>query len=267
MAAMPTEKSVTFNDLTWSYRTAGKGAPLIWLHGLWGEPGWEPHHERLAEEYTVYAPVLPGYFGSDFPPWMAAMDDVALLLVAFLDALSLGSVFVAGHSIGGWAAAEVAIFRPQRVRGLVLIDPLGLCLDWTRIPNIFYCDPAALPGIFFSDAQAKTVSHYLPPPTRWDEKYIINRAASARLTFEPYLHSKRLAVRLPFAEVPAAIVWGAEDRLLSPDHAAQWKALMPSAQTVIIGGAGHFPHVERPDTCLPAILRFLQAAAGKEDPR
>lgn len=267
MAATPETKTVTFSGLTWTYRTAGKGPPLIWLHGLWGEPGWEEHHARLAEQYTVYAPILPGYDGSDFPPWMSTMEDVALLLIEFLDALSLNAVAVAGHSLGAWAGAEAAIFRPARVNALVLIDPLGVCLDWTRVPNIFYCDPAALSGIFFSAPDCAAAAQYLPPPSQWDERYIVNRAASARLTFEPYLHSRRLPVRLRFADVPALIVWGAEDRLLGVDHAAQWKALMPHAEIAIVKNAGHFPHVEQTGACLPVILQFLQAANKRERSR
>jgi pimeloyl-ACP methyl ester carboxylesterase len=267
MTLIPETKTITFDGLTWSYWVAGKGEPLLWLHGLSGEPSWEPHLARLAEQYRLYVPVLPGYQGSDFPSWMSTMEDAALLLVEFLDALSLDVVAVVGHSLGGWAAAEVAVFRPIRVRRLVLIDPLGLCLDWTRIRNIFYCDPATLPGIFFSDSDGESASRYFPPTARWDERYIVNRAASARLAFEPYLHSRRLSVRLRFADTPALVIWGAEDRLLGSEHAQEWKARMPDAQTLVISGAGHFPHVEQPDACLPPILTFLHATNGREDAR
>lgn len=267
MALTPEVKTITFNGLTWSYWMAGTGPSLIWLHGLWGEPEWEEHHERLAEQYKVYAPVLPGYYGSDFPPWMSTMEDVALLLIDFMDALSLDAVSICGHSLGAWAAAETAIFRPGRVKAMVLVDPLGVCLDWTRIPNVFYCDPAALAGTFFSLPSCAAAAHYLPPPSQWDERYIVNRAASARLTFEPYLHSRHLPVRLRFANTPALIIWGADDRLLGADHAAQWKALMPAADIAIVKNAGHFPHVEQVNTCLPIMLQFLEATNNRERSR
>ena len=95
--AKPETKQVILEGLTWTYWTAGKGEPLLWLHGLWGEPGWEEHHERLAEHYTIYAPILPGYYGSDFPTWMSTMEDAALLLIEFIDALSLKFVSIVGH--------------------------------------------------------------------------------------------------------------------------------------------------------------------------
>jgi pimeloyl-ACP methyl ester carboxylesterase len=257
--------TVRFNDSTWSYRRAGAGPPLVWLHGLWGEPGWEPHHRQLAERHTVYAPALAGYHGSTAPEWLSDMEDVATLLAEFLEALQLDRPHVVGHSLGGWAAAELAIFRPASIRSLVLIDPLGLALDWTRMPNIFYNDPAALPGIFFADPSSEAAHRYVPPPVEWDERFIMNRVASTRLVFDPYLHSRKLAVRLRFATVPALVLWGERDRLISADHAREWRARMPKADVAIVKGAGHFPHVEAAEESLEAIRGFLgSVGAGRE---
>ena len=256
----PQVSRVTFNGSTWTYRYAGSGPPVVWLHGLWGEPGWEPHHQRLAERHTVYAPALAGYDGSTAPDWLSDMEDMATLMVEFLDALGLERVDVAGHSLGGWAAAEVAVFRPSRLRRLVLIDPLGLCLDWTEVPNIFYNDPAALPGIFFADPSYPAARRYVPPPAEWDDRFILNRMASIRVTFEPYLHSRKLGERLRFADVPTLVVWGADDGLLHPRHAREWQTRMPNCEVTLVESAGHFPHVERADVCLPRIMTFLEPA-------
>ena len=87
-------------DSTWTYLCAGKGPSVVWLHGLWGEPGWELHHQRLAEHYTVYAPALPGYHGSSFPQWMIDSEDAATLVIDFLETIKLERPFVIGHSLG-----------------------------------------------------------------------------------------------------------------------------------------------------------------------
>ena len=71
------EHVVKCYDSTWTYLCAGEGPSVVWLHGLWGEPEWELHHQRLAEHYTVYAPALPGYHGSSFPQWMIDSEDAA----------------------------------------------------------------------------------------------------------------------------------------------------------------------------------------------
>lgn len=257
--------AVKFNDSTWTYQRAGEGPPLVWLHGLWGEPGWELHHQRLAGRYTVYAPALPGYHGSSAPDWLADMEDVATLLAEFLDALGLDRPHMVGHSLGGWAAAELAVFRPSSIRSLVLIDPLGIAIDWTQIPNIFYNDPAALPGIFFANPSLQAARRYVPPPVEWDERFIMNRVASTRVAFDPYLHSRKLGIRLRFANVPTLIIWGEQDALVSADHAKEWRARMPKADVSIVKGAGHLPHVERPEECVPLVLDFLGGVPGSKE--
>jgi len=256
---------VRFNNSAWSYQRAGQGQPLVWLHGLWGEPGWEPHHQRLAERYTVYAPALAGYDGSTAPDWLTDMEDMATLLVEFLEALELDRPHLVGHSLGGWAAAELAVFRPSSIRSLVLIDPLGVALDWTKMPNIFYNDPKSLPGLFFADATIPAARRYVPPPFEWDERFITNRAASARLVFEPYLHSRKLGVRLRFANVPALILWGERDALISAAHAEEWAARLPNTEVKLVQGAGHTPHVECPDACMPHLLEFIARATKSEE--
>ena len=44
-------------------------------------------------------------------------------------------------------AAEMAVLRPRWLAAMVLVDPLGLTDDWTQIPNVFYADPAMVPGL------------------------------------------------------------------------------------------------------------------------
>jgi pimeloyl-ACP methyl ester carboxylesterase len=260
------ERAVTGHDSTWTYLCAGKGPPVVWLHGLWGEPGWDLHHQRLAERYTVYAPALPGYHGSSFPQWLVDCEDAATLLIDFLEALKLERPILMGHSLGGWIAAEAAIFRPLHLTGLVLVAPLGIALDWTQAPNIFYYDPMALPRLFFADPALAAARRYVPPPSAWDERLLHNREASMRLAFQPYLHSRRLKERLRFIEAPTLIVWGEQDKILGAEHAREWQARLPRAQAALISAAGHFPHVERPEACLPTLIEFLDTLSAKEVP-
>ena len=258
------EHVVKCYDSTWTYLCAGEGPSVVWLHGLWGEPGWELHHQRLAEHYTVYAPALPGYHGSSFPQWMIDSEDAATLVIDFLETLKLERPLIIGHSLGGWIAAEAAVFRPNHFAGLALIAPLGIALDWTQAPNIFYYDPMALPGLFFADPTLVAARRYAPPPNEWDERFLHNREASMRLAFQPYLHSRRLKERLRFVTVPTLVVWGEQDKILSVEHAKEWQMRLPHTDVALIPRAGHFPHVEQPEVCLPALLEFLRTLSVKE---
>jgi pimeloyl-ACP methyl ester carboxylesterase len=59
---------------------------------------------------------------------MVDVEDVATLVIDFLDTLKLERPLLIGHSLGGWIAAEVAVFRPDSLAGLALIAPLGVAL-------------------------------------------------------------------------------------------------------------------------------------------
>ena len=252
------QRTVKFGgDNQWTCRISGEGAPLLWLHGLWGEPEWEPHLEILAQNHQVYAPTLPGYEGSPSPGWMNRVEDVAMLAAEFLEALSLSNVDVVGHSLGAWIGAELAIFRPERVRNLVVVDPLGIATDWTGIPNILYNDPANIPGFFFTDPSSEGARHYCPAPAEWDESYINNRVGLMRVAFKPYMHDPKLAIRLRFVESPTLVLWGKEDRFIGPEHSKKWEDALAHPEVVQIDGAGHYPHVEKSDSCMQAIEDFF----------
>jgi pimeloyl-ACP methyl ester carboxylesterase len=195
---------------------------------------------------------------------MVDTEDAATLVIDFVDTLNLQRPVLIGHSLGGWIAAEVAVFRPVHLAGLVLVDPLGIALDWTQAPNVFYYDPLALPELFFADPALAAARRYLPPPQAWDERFLHNREASMRLAFQPYLHSRRLKERLRFIDVPTLIVWGEQDKILSAEHAREWQRRLPQAEVALIPGAGHFPHVEQPEACLPRVMEFLRTLSPTE---
>ena len=244
------------------YRQAGEGAPLVWLHWLWGEPRWMDQHQRLAEQFTVYVPDLPGYGQSTRPEWARRPRELATILLQFLDTLSLDRPSLVGSCLGGWAGAEMAVLRPERLSKLVLIDPLGLSQDWTKTPNVFYANILDVPGFFFSDTSRGQAQVYVPDRSEWGESFLENRLTSSTLVFDPYLHSRTLAHRLHLVTTPTLVLWGQQDPLLSVDHAEVWANLIPGAQSRVIPGGGHLPYVENLEAVVGAVEEFVLTQAG-----
>ena len=108
-----------------SVMRAGQGEPLLFLHGAGGRT-WSPLHDRLAERFEVIAPEHPGFGRCELPEWMASMADLALYYLDFLEALDLRGVHLAGHSLGGWLAGEIAIRNTSRLASVSLLAPAGI---------------------------------------------------------------------------------------------------------------------------------------------
>jgi pimeloyl-ACP methyl ester carboxylesterase len=109
------------------------GLPVVFLHGLGGRAGqWLPVLRRLWPRRRALALDLRGHGGSDpDPAGEASPQALAADLLAAADALGLDSFVLAAHSLGANAAAAFAATHPDRLAGLLLVDPSG---DLTRLP-------------------------------------------------------------------------------------------------------------------------------------
>src|SRR5205823_13755794 len=112
------------------------GTPVIFIHGLGASLyAWRKNLAPvMAAGFRVVALDLRGFGSSDKPAHGYTNAAYARLVVALMDSLHLPDAVLVGHSMGGEIAAEVAIAFPTRVRGLVLIDAVGL---GSREPPLF----------------------------------------------------------------------------------------------------------------------------------
>ena len=129
--------TVTVGGARIEYLNGGSGAPLLWLHGTEGNLGWLRLHDELARNFTVYVPTHPGFAGSERPLWLESFIDLSRFYLWIVQELGLSRVTLAGHFIGGWLAAEMAIMSPQIAERLVLIDAAGIKPNEGEITDIF----------------------------------------------------------------------------------------------------------------------------------
>ena len=113
-----------------SYETSGSGAPLLLIHGMGSaSTAWKSIRPALQEKFQVTAIDLPGHGKSDFDPHQA-MDpySLALLMTKQMDDLGIEKAHIAGNSLGGWIALEMAAAFPDRVLSVTGLAPAGLWL-------------------------------------------------------------------------------------------------------------------------------------------
>jgi pimeloyl-ACP methyl ester carboxylesterase len=130
-----TPRAVAVDKRTWvqgrpaAYSTAGKGLPVVFLHG-WalGQHTYRDVVERIAAEgVRVIAPSMPGFGDTgDLPDASFSLSGYATWVAELLDALAIDEPAVlVGHSFGGGVAARFAHDHPERTRSLVLVNAIG----------------------------------------------------------------------------------------------------------------------------------------------
>ena len=237
---------------------SGAGHGVIWLHDTLGNR-WSPGQERLADRgYRVIAPSLPGVDDSTTLDGIDGPEDVVFWLLDVLQALQLERVTLLGCGLGGWMAAEFAVRYPHQLERLVLVNAYGLRVDGALAEDEFALTRPMLRPLLFADPSGEVALDLLPdvdPPDR-AEAMLHARAAAARLAWQ-FPYDRKLRGRLPRAHVPALVVWGDRDRLVSPRHGHAFVEGLPDARLAVVADAGHYPYYDAPSDFADAVGRFL----------
>lgn len=253
---------------------AGDGFPLVYLHGFADVHGvaddFQPFHHTLSGAARVIAPAHPGCAGSDELP-ETAIDDVAFHYLELFDALRLETFDLAGHCVGGWIAAELAVRHPERVRKLALIGACGLFVAGAPIGDVFMhaqpergADYGSLRHLLFADANAPAATRFFPDG-RGDiedevRRYQMLRFGSFVGFKPPYFYHRALRDRLHRARMPALVVWGEHDHMVPHSHGDDYAAGLPGAERLhVVAGAGHAAPLEQPDDTSALIAAFIRA--------
>ena len=235
---------------------AGQGEPLVFLHGGGYVEGLDFLVE-LADRFHVYAPLLPGYGRSEPNLALTSREAIVDHLRDVLEALDLDTVHLAGHSLGGWRAANFAARYPERVDRLVLASPFGMNVPDHPIFNMMAATPAERREVLTYDPSiwvGRIPTGPDPDPT-FDEARAKEHQAMAR--FSPGPSDAALPEIAATITTDTLVIWGEGDRLIPIAHAAEWAKLIPRATLRTFEGAGHLVFHERPEA-VEAIAEFLQ---------
>jgi pimeloyl-ACP methyl ester carboxylesterase len=258
------EERIHVGDIEVQAWVGGRGAPLLVLHGAGANRGWLRWVDLVAERYTVWAPTHPGFGASGDAEWMEGVDDLARFYLWFIEAAGLGRPHVLGHSLGGWAAAEMATMSPGALDRLVLVSAEGLKPERGEILDVFYHSDAELRDLIVHDPAsvpewAELFGRAPTPAERQEAER--NREMTARLAWKPYMHNPRLARFLPRVSNPTLVVWGREDRIVPVECGEQYRRALPHATLTVLERCGHLPPIEQPEAFARLVLDFLGGAA------
>jgi pimeloyl-ACP methyl ester carboxylesterase len=263
------------------FQRLGDGDPVILLHSF--GPGhdsieWRGAAERLAERFQVFAPDLPGWGRSDRP----SLDYDAELYIDFLidfevDLVRRRAVVVASGLSAAYAV-QVAADRPELVRGLVLVCPLGLddAADEPDLKDAMIHRLLRLPVIGTSAlnvfSSRRGVEHHLRSEVYGDSASVTDALVDhywkgahdegSRAALAAYLAgylNHRVLAALPRLKVPVLLVWGRRAVHPPVESADLWLRELPEGELEVVDGAGSMPHAERPEAMVELVARFAES--------
>jgi pimeloyl-ACP methyl ester carboxylesterase len=233
---------------------AGQGPALVWLHSLYGADADARVIEGLARDFTVYAPLSPGFADLAELDGIRDIHDLALHYDDILEALELDSVILTGHSLGAMLAAEIAAHVPKRVSRLVLASPLGLWNDAYPVADLFSVPAAEMPTLLYADPAHAPSSSGKPDV---EQIVALARGMATVARFLWPIPDRGLSRRLHRISAPTLIIHGALDRFVPVAYADDFVALVPHASREVVPGAGHMLFAEAFESSVALMGGFL----------
>jgi 2-hydroxy-6-oxonona-2,4-dienedioate hydrolase len=262
------EKDATVLGFKLHYLEAGRGAPIVLLHGLGGDGSrWRPNIEPLARDFHVFALDQIGFGKSDKPLANYHTGMLAEFLVDFLKAVGVPKASLVGNSMGASVALYTAAKFPNAVDRIVLADgggyrsgmggntapPTAEALRRRQLQNSVTRDETReFFRILFHDKSLVTDKMV-------DEQLAMRLRSAFTITKiqEAGDRGSLTEQEVRSVKAPTLIVWGKYDELANPAGADRLEQAIPGSRKVIIDNCGHMPQLERADEFNRLVRDFL----------
>ena len=257
----------------------GSGEPLVLLHGIIsGERVWSNVLPLLAPHHDVIVLTTLGHNGG--PPVTirpANLDHLIDDVERQLDELGVGKVHLAGNSLGGWIAIELA--RRGRARTVCALSPAGAWdHDWTDKQRVFKLlsdalrDARRLRGLAPLGANSKLVRrialrHMAVHGERVSPAEFLAALddTAGCVIAEDLLADGAQLEPLDPTPCPITLAWSARDQLFLVDvYGARARHLIPGARFVVLEDVGHVPMFDDPQLVAQTILATTRQSSSED---
>jgi pimeloyl-ACP methyl ester carboxylesterase len=256
-----------------AYDERGAGAPIVLLaSGAHDRHDYDELRARIPAHFRTIALDWPSHGESppgDGPGTAMRLADVAEEAV---EQLAPEGAIVLGNSVGGFAAARMAIRRAELVRGLVIVDGGGFA---GRPPHVrAFCALMAQPW-FLRRIYPAFAARYMRPRTAADQRSRDVGVATTRQdpglravaelwrSFASPEHDLRPQASSILA--PTLLIWGRHDPVIPLKIGRRIAETIPGARLVVLD-SGHVPHTTEPDAFAAHLLPFVEAALAAPRP-
>lgn len=260
------------------YREAGDPSLplLVLLHGFAdSSTTWEGWVQQLKPQLHIISLDFPGHGLTRAPQGVSLSGEgLADFVDAFAAKLALPKFAVAGNSMGGGAAWQLAVRHPGRVNALILVDAAGFANDKPPgdVPLGFRILRYRLGRKILSKIDNRPLIDQGLKADVYDKSIITPSVVDRFAEFQrapghrEILMSVNMGQRGPSAaellstvKVPTLILWGESDPLIEPAAAKKFAAAIPGSKLITYPKVGHLPQLEIPQRSAADVAAFLKA--------
>lgn len=254
------------NDIDVACFEAGRGEPLILVHGLADDHrAWRRTLPDLLLRHRVLMYDLRGHGQTTLGLPDGTLRQLGADLVALMDAIGIDRAAIAGFSLGGTIAMRVAIDHPERVGALALVATSSRvgrsASDWyrQRVEMVERNDPHLRDTL-----DQDTADVYAESPDELEEGLLIRRQSTAdprgygnACAAMAALNASPLDPELDRITAPTLIIASDLDKHCPPKAAEIIAAGIKASRLEVIPGAGHPIPVEKPRELAHSMIAFL----------
>ncbi|HTD75968.1 MAG TPA: alpha/beta hydrolase [Steroidobacteraceae bacterium] len=250
---------------------------LVLLHGF-GDSfmTWEGWVRELTPQFHIISLDFPGHGLTRAPAGsVLSGDSLADFVDAFAAKLALPKFAVAGNSMGGGAAWQLAVRHPERINALILVDAAGFANDkpagdeplafkilryrlgrtlLSKIDNRPLIDQGLKTDVYdktlITEGLVDRFAEFQRAPGHREILMGINMGAGPAST----------AQLLSSVKVPTLILWGESDPLIEPAAAKKFAAAIAGSKLITYPHVGHLPQLEIPQRSAADTAAFLKAS-------
>ncbi len=261
----------------------GVGEPVLFVHG-WG--GWHQYWRhvwpRMVPRFRSLAVDLPGFGLSQEREWASTsldkpvpytMEWYADWLSALLEVKKAVPAVVVGHSMGGTISTLLALRHPEKVKRLVLINPIAHGGTALSRRTKFLTAPGMrqiMFGLTRFDGGLAVVGEGFTSvkPMELEDLRSIRMASFRALTLSlASLKGADLTGMAAQVKVPTVVMTSTDDRIVDPLQGASLAKAIPGARHRLLAGVGHCAQLEAPEAVAAALLEVLADVPRPGRPR
>ncbi len=236
---------------------------LVFLHGLFGDlNNLASIAKFFSQEYSILRLDLRNHgqsFHSDEMNYVLMAEDVK----AVLEHLHIDKVIVIGHSMGGKTAMTLASLYPEKVEKLIALDIAPVSYQHRWHDDVFQ----GLFAVKEQNAQTRQQARIILQQYI-DEQDIVefmvksfDQSAVSKFRFFTTAlfnhYAELMGWQSQFSAVPTLFIKAANSDYILQKYQAEIIRQFPQSKGVIIAGAGHWVHAQKPEQVVRAIQRFL----------